>query len=162
MESGIKPQNVKACYLFQKWVWRALTIWHLSEGFYTYPEPYLFACHSHLIHHRVLSLQYESSQWSLPTADALLWVPWKRELQNKFSGPFNILRNILKSIRKWTYFSPPISAVALDTRNTNVGRILFPPAPNICSAADIKTGFSAPTIYQRISIRLKVNAERLK
>jgi hypothetical protein len=43
--------------------------------------------------------------------------------------------------------------VALETRKTRAGRILFPPAPNICSAADIKTGFSAPTIYERIFIR---------
>lgn len=45
-----------------------------------------------------------------------------------------------------TYFNPISSAVALDTRKTKAGLILLPPAPKICSAADIKTGFSAPTI----------------
>lgn len=44
------------------------------------------------------------------------------------------------------YFKPAISAVARETRKTKAGRILFPPASKICSAADIKTGFSEPTI----------------
>jgi hypothetical protein len=43
--------------------------------------------------------------------------------------------------------------VALDTRKTRAGHILFPPAPNFCSAPDIKTVFSAATIYQSIFIR---------
>ena len=51
------------------------------------------------------------------------------------------------------YFKPNNSAVALATKNTRAGLILFPPALKICSAADIKTGFSAPTIYQSIFIR---------
>lgn len=56
----------------------------------------------------------------------------------------------------YTHFIPTSSAVALDTKKTKAGLILFPPALNICSAADIKTGFSAPTIYQQsIFIRLK-------
>jgi len=50
------------------------------------------------------------------------------------------------------YFKPSNSAVALATKNTRAGLILFPPALKICSAADIKTGFSAPTIYQSIFI----------
>lgn len=44
------------------------------------------------------------------------------------------------------YFRPAISAVARETKKTKAGLILFPPAPKICSAADIKTGFSDPTI----------------
>ena len=52
-----------------------------------------------------------------------------------------------------THFSPTSSAVALETKNTKAGLILFPPAPNICSAADIRTGFSAPTTYRIISIK---------
>lgn len=39
-----------------------------------------------------------------------------------------------------------ISAVALDAKKTKAGLVLLPPAPKICSAADIRTGFSAPTI----------------
>ena len=46
----------------------------------------------------------------------------------------------------YSYFNPTSSAVALATKNTKAGLILFPPALKICSAADIKTGFSAPTI----------------
>jgi hypothetical protein len=48
---------------------------------------------------------------------------------------------------KGTYNKPANSAVALDTRKTSAGLNLFPPAPNICSAAETKTGFSAPTSY---------------
>jgi len=48
---------------------------------------------------------------------------------------------------KRTYDKPANSAVALDTRKTNAGLNLFPPAPKICSAAETKTGFSAPTSY---------------
>jgi len=46
---------------------------------------------------------------------------------------------------KGTYDKAANSAVALDTRKTNAGLNLFPPAPKICSAAETKTGFSAPT-----------------
>lgn len=45
------------------------------------------------------------------------------------------------------YFNPASCAVALETRKTKAGLILFPPAPKSCSAADISSGFSAPTIY---------------
>lgn len=45
------------------------------------------------------------------------------------------------------YLKPPNWDVALETKKTKAGRNLFPPAPNICSEADIKTGFSAPTIW---------------
>ncbi len=48
---------------------------------------------------------------------------------------------------KGTYNKPANSAVALDTRKTSAGLNLFPPGPNICSAAETKTGFSAPTSY---------------
>lgn len=48
------------------------------------------------------------------------------------------------------YFESANWAVALETKNTNAGLNFFPPAPNICSAADIKTGFSAPTICWNI------------
>lgn len=51
---------------------------------------------------------------------------------------------------KTTYFKPVIFAVALDTRKTKAGLNLFPPAPNIYSAADTKTGFSEPIIYHNI------------
>jgi len=46
---------------------------------------------------------------------------------------------------KGTYDKSANSAVALDTRKTKAGLNLFPPAPKICSAAETKTGFSAPT-----------------
>jgi len=46
---------------------------------------------------------------------------------------------------KGTYDKAANSAVALYTRKTKAGRNLFPPAPKICSAAETKTGFSAPT-----------------
>lgn len=63
---------------------------------------------------------------------------------------YNISRSIFQQIKlQGPHFKPTISAVALDTRNTKAGLILFPPAPKICSAADIKTGFSAPTIYKK-------------
>lgn len=45
-----------------------------------------------------------------------------------------------------THSNPTNPAVALDTRNTRAGLILFPPAPNIRWAADTKAGFSLPTI----------------
>lgn len=51
---------------------------------------------------------------------------------------------------KTTYFKPAIFAVALDTRKTKAGLSLFPPAPNICSAADTKTGLSEPIICHNI------------
>jgi hypothetical protein len=57
------------------------------------------------------------------------------------------LENDKVAILKRTYHKPDNSAVALDTRNTNAGLNLFPPAPKICSAAETKTGFSAPTSY---------------
>lgn len=47
--------------------------------------------------------------------------------------------------QKGTYGKAANSAVALDTRKTNAGLNLFPPALKICSAAETKTGFSAPT-----------------
>jgi hypothetical protein len=53
---------------------------------------------------------------------------------------------------KGTYDKAAFSAVALDTRKTNAGLNLFPPAPKICSAADTKTGFSAPTSCRIISV----------
>ena len=46
---------------------------------------------------------------------------------------------------KGTYDKAANSAVALYTRKTKAGLNLFPPAPKICSAAETKTGFSAPT-----------------
>jgi hypothetical protein len=64
------------------------------------------------------------------------------------SAPYEALKILDK-----TYFNPTTSAVALDTRKTRAGHILFPPAPNFCSAPDIKTVFSAATIYQSIFIR---------
>jgi hypothetical protein len=63
----------------------------------------------------------------------------------------------------YTYSSPCNSAVALDTKKTRAGLILFPPALKICSAADIKTGFSAPTIYQEHlhQIQLQLGQENI-
>ena len=55
--------------------------------------------------------------------------------------------NSKAATRRGTYDKPATSAVALDTRKTNAGLNLFPPAPKICSAADTKTGFSAPISY---------------
>nr|GMD87567.1 hypothetical protein Iba_chr14bCG17010 [Ipomoea batatas] len=52
-------------------------------------------------------------------------------------------------------FRSQISAVARATRKTKAGLILFPPAPKICSAADIKTGFSAPTIDCKFLFRVR-------
>lgn len=69
------------------------------------------------------------------------------ECRVKILIPHNISRSVHQQIKlQGPHFKPTISAVALDTRNTKAGLILFPPAPKICSAADIKTGFSAPTI----------------
>lgn len=51
------------------------------------------------------------------------------------------------------------SAVALDTRKTNAGLNLFPPALKICSAAETKTGFSAPTSDLRLLLRLSKSSE---
>jgi hypothetical protein len=60
-----------------------------------------------------------------------------------------LLENATAATAKETYDKPANSAVALDTRKTNAGLNLFPPAPKICSAADTRTGFSAPTSYSR-------------
>jgi hypothetical protein len=49
------------------------------------------------------------------------------------------VENDKDAITKRTYDKPANSAVALDTRNTNAGLNLFPPAPKICSAAETKT-----------------------
>jgi len=51
------------------------------------------------------------------------------------------------------YFKSRNSVVALATKNTRAGLNLFPPELKICSAADNKTGFSAPTVHQSIFIR---------
>jgi len=64
------------------------------------------------------------------------------------SAPYEALKILDK-----TYFNPTTSAVAHDSRKARGGHILFPPALYICSAADIKTVFSAATIYQSIFIR---------
>lgn len=76
---------------------------------------------------------------------------------------YNILRSIFQQKKlQGPHFKPTISAVALDTRNTKAGLILFPPAPKICSKADIKTGFSAPTIYKKKIIRRSRSMYKIK
>uniref|UniRef100_A0A0A9GGG9 Prenyl transferase n=1 Tax=Arundo donax TaxID=35708 RepID=A0A0A9GGG9_ARUDO len=54
---------------------------------------------------------------------------------------------------------PANSAVALDTRKTNAGLNLFPPAPKICSAAETNTGFSAPTSDFRLLLSFSKSSE---
>lgn len=48
-----------------------------------------------------------------------------------------------------THLSPASWAVARETRNTRAGRMRLPPAPKICSAADISMGWRAPTIWEQ-------------
>jgi hypothetical protein len=59
----------------------------------------------------------------------------------------SLLENGKAATAKRTYDKPANSAVALETRKTKAGLNLFPPAPKICSAAETRTGFSAPTSY---------------
>ena len=116
---------------------------------------YLFSYRYRLIHRRVSSLQCGSFQWSLPNVDAPQWVPWRQCKQNNDWIFFNaILSSDFQEcacLVGITHSNPTNPAVALDTRNTRAGLILFPPAPNIRWAADTKAGFSSPTICRHFS-----------
>lgn len=128
---------------------------------------YLFVCHCHLIHHHVSSLQYGSFQWFQLTFCVLWWVPWQQAFYNISLADMMlwlVSREYYKRKKSDSvpHFKREISAEALDTRNTKAGLTLLPPAPKICSAADIKTGFSAPTIWKMISFRYRITGGMLK